>query len=39
MNKRNYMKNEEGLRKVRTLIDEQKTVMMASNLNTIPSVS
>ena len=36
MNKRNYMKNEEGLRKVRTLIDEQKTVMMASNLNTIP---
>jgi general stress protein 26 len=36
MSKRNYMKNKEGLRKIRTFIDEQQTVMMASNLDTKP---
>lgn len=36
MNKKNYMKNPEGLRQIRTLVDEQKTVMMASQLDTIP---
>jgi len=36
MDKKNYMKNPEGLRQIRTLIDEQKTVMMASHLDKIP---
>ncbi|MHA7832560.1 MAG: pyridoxamine 5'-phosphate oxidase family protein [Flagellimonas sp.] len=36
MDKKNYMKNSEGLRQIRTLIDEQKTVMMASHLDKIP---
>ena len=36
MDKKIYMKNPEGLRQIRTLIDEQKTVMMASHLDKIP---
>ncbi|WP_318309215.1 pyridoxamine 5'-phosphate oxidase family protein [Flagellimonas crocea] len=36
MDKKNYMKNPEGLRKLRTLIDEQKTVMVGSQLDKIP---
>jgi len=36
MDKKNYMKNPEGLRQIRTLIDEQKTVMMASHLDKVP---
>jgi len=36
MDKKNYMKNPEGLRQIRTLIDEQKTVMMASHLDKTP---
>ncbi|WP_127140805.1 pyridoxamine 5'-phosphate oxidase family protein [Flagellimonas marinaquae] len=36
MNKRNYMKSPEGLQRIRTLIDEQKTVMMASDLDKTP---
>lgn len=36
MNERNYRENEEGLRKIRTLIDEQKTVMIASQLDKTP---
>lgn len=36
MNERNYKENEEGLRKIRTMIDEQKTVMMASQLDKTP---
>lgn len=36
MNEKNYMMNKEGLRKMRTLIDEQKIVMMASQLDKTP---
>ncbi|WP_127137192.1 pyridoxamine 5'-phosphate oxidase family protein [Flagellimonas oceanensis] len=36
MNNKNYNNNPEGLRHIRTLIDEQKTVMMASELDTVP---
>jgi general stress protein 26 len=36
MDKKNYMNNPEGLRKIRTMIDEQKTVMMASDLDKTP---
>ena len=36
MNNKNYRHNPEGLRHIRTLIDEQKTVMIASALDTIP---
>lgn len=36
MNDRNYKNNPEGLRHIRTLIEERKTVMMASELDSIP---
>lgn len=36
MNNKNFRNNPEGLQRIRTLIDEQKTVMMASELGTVP---
>lgn len=36
MNERNYLKNKEGLRKMRALVENHKVVMMASQLDKAP---
>lgn len=36
MNERNYLKNKEGIRKMRALIEDYKVVMMASQLDKTP---